>query len=354
MRVLQLHNADPRGVVQAGGAFVRPLQDAEAATVRRVINGEYTLTVELASGARNLGEIILGRAIKAAVNEDGDEEFFIIKNRQRSLTGGWSVYAEHQSYLFNGVLIAGGDSYSNGQPRVVFQSLRTYAAPDITDISTWTYSRSNSLRANFPARPRPMPVMEALKKHLVGAAGGELIFRGFNVEYVTRMGQDRGAEYRYAVNLTEIESEDILDGYASGIFPFWGVQGSQDKPMTILPEKVITYAGTFPITYYVPVDLTGEFETQPTEAQLRTAAEDYAALHAPSGVPISIKVARVKLANDKPVDLGDTVTVVTTPWNLKQKTRIQAIEFDALRGRAERVELGAVNPGFAGAVKNTR
>jgi hypothetical protein len=39
---------------------------------------------------------------------------------------------------------------------------------------------------------------------------------------------------------------------------------------------------------------------------------------------------------------------------LTQQTRIQALNFDALRGRVIDVELGTVNPGFAGAVKNMK
>lgn len=349
--MLQLYNADARGVT---GTRICPLPDVTEAVVRREINGEYSLSSTLSRGARHENEIQIGRAIKAAVNEAGTEQTFIIKRRTRSLTGGLSVYAEHQSYLYNGLILRAGDAIENGQPRIVFLGIRQAAVPDITDISTWTYSRSSSLRANFPCRDGPITVMAGLKDHLVGNAGGELIFDGFNVEYVDAMGSDNGAYYSYGINLTELESEDILDGYASGIYPFWGRKGDADRPLTILTDPVLPYSGTFPLQVIIPVDLTDKFDAQPSQAQLLAAAQEYAALNTPTGVPISLNASRVKISSEVPVDLGDTVTVICTPWGLTQQTRIQALNFDALRGRVIDVELGTVNPGFAGAVKKMK
>lgn len=349
--MLQLYNADARGVT---GTRICPLPDVTEAVVRREINGEYSLSSTLSRGARHENEIQIGRAIKAAVNEAGTEQTFIIKRRTRSLTGGISVYAEHQSYLYNGLILGAGDAIENGQPRIVFLGIRKAAVPDITDISTWTYSRSSSLRAKFPCRDGPITVMAGLKDHLVGNAGGELIFDGFNVEYVDAMGSDNGAHYSYGINLTELESEDILDGYASGIYPFWGRKGDADRPLTILTDPVLPYSGTFPLQVIIPVDLTDKFDAQPSQAQLLAAAQEYAALNTPTGVPISLNASRVKISSEVPVDLGDTVTVICTPWGLTQQTRIQALNFDALRGRVIDVELGTVNPGFAGAVKKMK
>lgn len=352
MRILQLYNADERGVI---GSRICPLPDMRTAVVSREINGEYSLTASLPRGALYEGEIQLGRAIKATVNEAGKEQYFIIKRRARSLTGDMSIYAEHQSYLYGGTILNGGVANTDGQPRIVFNAIRTYAHPSITDIATWTYSRPTSLRANFPARPVPISVTEALKSFLIGAAGGELIVDGFDVEYVDQMGADNGAFYRYGVNLTGMESEDILDGYASGIYPYWGSQGDTSRPLTVLSGGgVLPFSGTFPIQVIVPVDLTGQFETQPTQAQLLAAAQAYADQHTPDGVPISIRAARARIDGDVPVDLGDTVRIVNTPWGVDQKTRIFALTFDALQGRVIDAQFGTVNPGFAGAVKNMK
>lgn len=353
MKMLTLHEADERGVV-AAGSLVTALPECLEATVRKEINGEYSLEATFPRDGRSLNELTIGRALRATVDEGGTEQFFIIKRRIRSLTGGLHVYAEHQSYLFNGLIVGAGAATPNGQPRVVFEALRTAAKPSITDIATWTYSRSNSLRANFPERQVPIPLTEALKDYLIGTAGGELIFDGFDVEYVDAMGEDRGAIYRYGSNITELESEDILENYASGIYPFWGRQGDESKPITILSTPVMHYPGVYPVQSIVPVDLTDRFETQPTEAELMLAAWEYVNLNKPDGVPISIRASRARIYGDVPVTLGDTVTVICTPWGMSLKTRVQALTFDALRGRVQDVEFGTINPGFAGAVKKMK
>lgn len=351
MAILQLYEADWRGVVSNR---VCPLPDCTGAEVRREINGEYSLTVTLPAWTANLNEVIIGRAIKAQVNETGRSQYFIIKRRSRSLTGGMNVYAEHQSYLYNGIMVNAGNANPNGRPSITFPGLRNYAVPSITDISTWTYSRSTSLRANFPERPGPVSLMYALKDYLVGNAGGELIFDAFDVEYVDQMGDDNGAVYRYGSNLTEMDTEDIIDGYASGIYPYWGRIGDGSRPITTITGKIYPYSGTFPLQVIIPVDFTDKFDTQPSEADLTAAAAEYAALNAPAGFPASIRASRANLPGEVAVDLGDTVTIVNTPWGVSQQTRIVALSFDALRGRVSDVELGTINPGFAGAVKNMK
>ena len=350
-RILQLYAATDQGVVTTR---ICPLPDVRTAPVKREINGEYSLTAVLPRGSLYENEIQIGRAIKATVNEAGAEQYFIIKKRNRTLTGDMSVYAEHQSYYFSGVMLGAGAANEQGRPEITFPAIRTYAVPSITGICTWTYSRSGALRANFPARPRPISVMEALKSYLVGAAGGELIFDGFNVEYVDAMGADNGAFYRYAVNLTDMGAEDILDGYATGIYPFWGSQGDTNRPLTVLTNKVYNFTGTWPIQVIVPVDMTDLFDTQPTQQQLLDACAEYETLHKPTGIPLSIRAARVRVEGDVAVDLGDTVRVVNTPWGIDIKTRIFALTFDALQGRVLDVQFGTVNPGFAGAVKNMK
>lgn len=351
MGLIQLYNADGRGVVSTR---VCPLPDCTSAIVHREINGEYSLTAALPAGAGFMNEVTIGRAVKAQVDEAGHEQYFIIKRRQRSLTGGISIYAEHQSYLFNGVMLAGNTANPGGRVKTVFNGFRTYAVPSFTDIATWTYSRADNLTADFPERPGPRAVSELLKDFLVANAGGELIHDGFNVEYVDQMGSDNGARYVYGANLTEMEAEDIIDGYASGIYPFWGRVGDASRPITTITNKIYNYSGTFPLTVIIPVDFSDKFETQPSEADLLAACAEYEAINAPVGFPLSIRAARARIAGDVSVDLGDTVTVTNTPWGLNQQTRIVALNFDVLRGRVQDVELGTINPGFAGAVKNMK
>lgn len=349
-RILQLYAADPKGVVSSR---ICPLPDLRSAAVRREINGEYSLTAALPRGAYGEDEIQLGRAVKATVNEAGKEQYFVIKRRSRALNGDMQIYAEHQSYYYNGVVLRGGGASSSGSPQLSFMQLWQSAHPRIRELATFTYSRVNAQNRMVPMVTRPTPLRELLLHWLLDTYGGELIFDGFDVEYVDRIGADNGAFYRWGVNLTDMGSEDILDGYASGIFPYWGsIDPRTNTGVVISQGYTVDFPGTYPIEFYKPVDFTDKFDTEPSPQDIDDAADEYIAQHASDGVPISISASRVRVEGDIAVDLGDTVRVINTPWGVDQKTRIFALNFDALQGRVIDVQFGSVNPGFAGAVKN--
>lgn len=349
MGIIQLYNADARGVVTSR---VGPLPDATEALVRREINGEYSLSATLPKGAQFANEAVTGRAIKAAVNESGKEQYFIIKKAPRTLSGGVQIYAEHQSYYYNGVCIGTNVPNIDGYCRTVWSGLRNYAVPSITDIATFTYSRDQNLRKNFPGREVPTHLMDLLKGWLIEAAGGEVDFDGFNAEWVDQMGEDNGASYRYGANLTEMEEEEVLEDYASGIYPYWGRRGDANRPLVEIQGKILNYSGTFPLQVIEPVDLSDQFDTEPTPAELLAAAQAWAAEHTPTGIPSSIRADRARIAGDVPVDLGDAVSVVNERWGVNIKTRIVALTFNAIKNRVKDVSFGRVNPGFAGAVRN--
>jgi phage minor structural protein, N-terminal region len=351
VKMLKLFSANASGVA---GSMITTLPDATEALVRREINGEYSLSVTMRPGARFENDIQPGTAIRALVDENGNEQFFVVKRRTRNLTGGLSIYAEHQSYYYNGVLVSGAAAEAEAQANGVFAALRSAAKPAITSLATFTSHRAGTLTANFSAREAPQPLMDALKKWLISAAGGELAFDGYNVDWRDRLGADNGAIYRYGANLTDMTAEDVLDNYASGIYPFWGRYGDANQPLVEIPNKILDFAGTYPITYIIPIDLTDKFDAQPTQAQLLAAAQEYVAVNAPTGIPISIRAERARITGDVPVDLGDTVTVTNTRWQINTKTRVFALTFDALRGKNRDVTFGTVNPGFPGAVKNVR
>lgn len=352
MGMLQLYSADARGVVQGRKC---PLPECSAASVRRVINGEYSLTAKMPAGAAFINNVSTGDAIKAKVNEEGKEQYFIVKKRTRSLSGGINVYAEHQSYYFSGVILRGGGASESGTPSLAFRQLWQGAHPSITDLSTFTFSRSSNTPAVLPAVTKPTPLRDLLFRRLVEVFGGEFDFDGFNVEWVDQLGADRGASYRYGINLTEMESNDVLDDYASGIFPYWGsLDPKTNVGIVTIPNFVLGFPGTYPIEVIKPVDLTDRFDTEPTPAQLLTAAQEYAAQNAPTGIPQSIRAERARIQGNVPIDLGDTVTAVNSAWGINKKTRVTALTFDPIAEQVTSAELGNVNPGFPGAVKNMR
>lgn len=350
-KILNLYDATVRGEATDR---VCSLPDLSSATVRREINGEYSLTAIMPERGSFADMVQIGRAIKCTVNEAGKEQFFIIKRRSRALSGDLRIYAEHQSYYYNGVIVRGSAAGAR-TPSMAFNQIWIAAHPSVSDIGTATFSRTGNTQVTSAAVTKPTSLRGLQLGWLIDNFGGELIYDGFNVEWVDSMGADNGVVYRYGANITEMESEDILDSYASGIFPYWGsIDPKSNIGIVTISGYTLNYPGTWPVEVIKPVDLTSSFDQAPSAADLLTAAQEWMAANAPTGTPVSIKASRARSVGDTPVDLGDTVTVVNTPWGISQKTRIFSLTFDALRGRVTDVQFGTISPSFAGAVKNMK
>lgn len=351
MGILQIYEADGRGVVSTR---VCPLPDCQTAVVRKQVNGEYSLTATLPAGAVNINEAVFGRAIKAITDENGTEQYFIIKRRRRSLTGGLEIYAEHQSYYYSGAVVR-GSAASNRYASLALYGIINAAKPSVTDLCDWSFMRSRNPQILAAAVTQPTPLRSLVLGWLIENYGGEIDWDGFNLTWADQLGSDRGAFYRYGANMNDMEAEDILDNYVTGIYPYWGsIDPATNLGIVTIDDVVLDYPGAWPHKVYKPVNLTDKFETQPTSAQLKSAAQDWMTANPAPGIPMSIRASRVRIYGDTPVGLGDTVRIVNTPWGIDTKTRVMALTFDALRGAVDNVELGNINPGFAGAVKNTK
>lgn len=357
--MLQLWTANAVGTPQTR---IGPLTDCTEALIRRRINDEYTLAVRLPPGAALSNEIEPGQVIIAPVNEAGTEDRFIIHQRARTLTGGMEIALEHQSYVYNGYVCTPLTLQRDhqGVPFAyntdVFGQIRTNGIP---------YVSASQFVAEVPAErasPRtdpptePIGLRDLLINWFVAEYGGELDFYRTVVTWKERLGGDYGASIRYAGNMVDMAESDIMDDYASGIVPFWGRQGDSARPLTMLPEKYIGYAPAqfFPVRNIVPVDLTDMFASQPTEAELRAAAQAYAQAHAIPYIPRSISAERIERPGDRPIGLGDDITVTNSSWRQTTKIRAVGITFDALRKKVVGVELGVKNPGIVGAIRRIR
>lgn len=342
--ILQLYDANKYG---ATGDRIAPLPDCPEATVRRVINGEYSLTFQLPPGAKNEDEVKIGRAVRAMVNESGVYQYFIIKNPVRSISGGLSVYCEHQSYAYNDLPIVpflnGG---SDGGSQWTFGQAQRNLAFDPYSAD-WIFSRTNQSGGGHLLAPKA--AREFLLNDLAKQWGGEFDFYGFNIEWMDELGSDNSAQIVYARNLLDLNIEAVLDNWESGIYPYWGEAGSTTRPLVQLDERIVEYSAALnaPLYRIRPVDFSDRFESQPTQAQLRSAATEYASQHGQAEIPLAYTLQRIRVDGDERLDLGDTVTIRHPKWSVNVNARIVGMVFDAIRGRVQDIDINAVRPTLA-------
>ena len=100
--------------------------------------------------------------------------------------------------------------------------------------------------------------------------GGEFLFDKFTTYLYQNRGTDTDVQIRYGKNLTSIEKEYDISGIYNAAVPYWLNQ--QDNTIIMLPERIIYASGQTGYVRAVAMDLSGEFEEEPTEAQLRQTA----------------------------------------------------------------------------------
>lgn len=107
---------------------------------------------------------------------------------------------------------------------------------------------------------------------LLDVYGGEWLFSGVRLILTKRIGADRGAAVRYGKNLKSLEQDENLASCWTAVQPYW--LSADGETLVTLPEQTIS-TGVFDYTRVMVLDLSAEFETAPTEDQLRARTRSY-------------------------------------------------------------------------------
>jgi hypothetical protein len=131
---------------------------------------------------------------------------------------------------------------------------------------------------------------------------------------------------------------------------------SDGNNLVELPEKIINAPGTYNFVKIRTLDLSSEFETQPTVEQLRSKAERYINANE-IGVPrVSLTVSFAQLEQHEEykhlkllerVSLFDTVNVEFPALGVSATAKAVKMVYDALADRVKSVTLGSVRANIA-------
>lgn len=327
------------------------LSDAVNCHVSEILNGEYELSMTYPSEGLHADLLENDRLILAEPEDGMDPEPFRIYSVTKTMNGSYLVAAEHISYWLNSIPVM---AFEAGNVASAMAGLKTNAA----EACPFNFYTDRGTQGTFK-----VTTPKSIRSCLGGSAGslldvyghGEYWFNRFDVHFNLHRGQNRNVVIRYGKNLTDLNQEKNIESIFTGICPFWA---GQDGTIVTLPEKVIntTAASAFSFSRTQVVDLSDKFETAPTAAQLRTAAEAYITANG-VGVPaISITVSfaalwqTIEYENIAPLErvyLGDTVTVLFEKLGIEATAQVVRVNYDVLKGRFTEIELGSVRPSFA-------
>lgn len=330
------------------------LGEAISCVVTEERNGRYELRLTYPVTGRRFKDLKEGAVIKATPSKNREPDYFRIYKVTKPLSGIIEVDAEHISYQLSHIPAMPFTATSVGSALL---GLKTNSA-EANPFTFWTdKSTTGNYRQTVPASVRSR--LGGTSGSLLDLYGGEYEFDRYTVKLWANRGADNGVTLRYGKNITDLNQESNIANTITGICPYWA--DNEGGNVVTLPEKVVqgSKLGSFPYHRTVVKDFSQDFETKPTEAELRARAEAYVQ-SAGIGVPdVSIDVKFVDLSSTdegenigllEQVKLCDIVTVIFEPFDIEAKAKVTKTIWNTLKDRYDEVILGNARTNLAGIV----
>ena len=317
-------------------------------------NGIFELSMQYPMDGIHFAEIGDRAIIKSKADQFRKPQLFRVYAISKPMNGIVTVLAEHISYDLSGIPVK---PFSASTASSALTGLKNNAVVDCP-FDFWT---DKATQANFK-----VSVPASIRSRLGGVAGsildvygGEYEFDNFTVKLHNGRGQNRGVSIRYGKNLTDIKQDQNCSSVATGVYPYWVSQ--ENGELVELPEKIINAPGTYNFVKIRTLDLSSEFETQPTVEQLRSKTQSY--INANNiGVPtVSWSVSFEQLSKSdeykhlallERVSLFDTVNVEFPALGVSATAKAVKLVYDVIADRVKSVALGSVRANIADTIAN--
>lgn len=321
--------------------------------VTEEINGIFELELSYPMTGPHFGQLVHSAIILAKPAARRDPQAFRIYRISKPINGRILVSARHISYDLAGIP---ADAFSGDDIDDALSEMADAAAVESDfDFSTDIIS-SKPFASSIPASIRSL--MGGEENSFLSVYGGEWYFDNFECALLSARGENTGYRIAYGKNLVDFDQEENIEATFTGVMPFW----QSGSTLVELPEKIISVenADAFPVPRIEVLDLSTEFDAQPTAAQLRAAAVIYMDENN-FGVPaVSLSVSFVnlpdteeykKILRSSNLDLGDTVTVSFPALGVEKEAEVVQIVYDTLKERYESIEIGEIAQSLADTIQ---
>ena len=317
------------------------LSDAIECIVTHEINGQYELFMRYPITGIHYDELGNGKIIMGKPDDFTDEQPFRIYRITKPLNGVVSIYARHICYDCQGIIV---EPFSADSLTTAISTVPTKCTPSSPITLQTTRSVASSMTIK---EPRPLwKLLGGQAGSFLDVYGGEWEFDKLTAKLVTQLGQDRGVSIRYGKNLTQLEQDGTIESTYSGVFPWW--YDAETNTLVTLTEKYVAVAGSIVTDRLLSLDCSDDFDTQPTEQDLRDRANAYITANSVGNLKSSWKVSFVDTEDfiDK-VALGDTLHVFYEALGVNATARAVKTEYDVLKGKYKSITVGRVKQNLA-------
>lgn len=322
--------------------------------------GSYELEMEYPIGGIHFSDIQHSCYLKVIVPPMMKEspQLFYIVHISKPLNRRVTIVAHHISYKLSYIPIK---PFTARTVSDLFNVLKTNAVEEFP----FTFQSDKGGTIIDMSRDYPVTAMELLggsEGSLLDLTRGEFLWDNYNITYKDDVGEDKGYELRYGVNVTDLKQEENISETITGIVPYWFNAGYNGEPSTLvmLDENAVYVEGyqNFPFKRTVPVDFSSYIEATyddnhklipPTKAQLRAACQEYIQKNE-FGIPkVSIDVSFENLARSgefaflkslSMVKIYDTVTVIFPLLGITKKAKVIKTTYDVQQEKYISIEIG--------------
>lgn len=325
------------------------LPDAIECVVTHEINGIYELMMRYPITGEHYSEILNNYFVMAKPDNLSNAQPFRIYRITKPLNGVVTIYARHISYDMAGIIV---EPFSASTLTAAFTTIPTKCTPSspITLATTRTVNTGIELK-----EPRPLwRLLGGQEGSLLDIYGGEWDFDRLTATLKTELGTNRGVEIRYGKNLTELEQDATLESTYSAVYPYW--YDEESNTLVTISEKYVSIAGAVVSNRVLILDCSGDFESAPSQQDLRDRANAYITANSVGNMKTSWKVSFISLAAAKEYEtqalleqvlLGDTLNVYYEALGVNATSRVIKTDYDVLKDQYKELTIGRVRQNLA-------
>lgn len=315
------------------------LADATKCEVTEERNGIYELVMEYPVNGKMYDQIECGKYIYATHDESKVPQAFQIYKMSTPLEGVVTINAWHISYALNTIIVA---PFTAGSCTAAIAGVKTNSM----NTNPFTFWTDKSVTADFETT-LPMSaraILGGTQGSILDVYGkGEYEFDMYTVKLHLNRGQNRGVSIRYGKNLTQLDQTLDASNVYNSCVPYW-----TNGENTVVSDVIITKAGQT-TGRTVTMDLSNEFDEQPTLAELKAKAQTKIDASDNYTLKENLKIDFValwqteeykSLASLQRIYLCDTVNIFYAKAGINVTAQCIKVVYDSLRERYVSMELG--------------
>lgn len=308
------------------------LTDCISCTVDEARNDLYELEMVYPVGGALYDRIEQEAIIKAKPNNQDNPQPFRIYKISKAINGLVTINARHIVYDLSKVTVE--PFTSTGTIADAIQGMMNHSIPACGFIFDTEKTTAGSYKVSVPTSFRAL--MGGVRGSLLDVYGtGEYHYDEYNIDLLLNRGEDRGVVIRYGISMIDLKQEEECEKVYTAVYPFWQC-GSE---YVSLDERIISI-GEYPFSRIMVLDLSSDFSNAPTQAQLRTKAQQYINEH-DIGIPsVSLDVSFSGTEAEQDINLCDLVTVKFEQYGIESTAKCVGLTYDVLTERVINVKLG--------------